>query len=52
MNKEDRVSFIRFNKNCDVIFGLSEKGKNEIFYRNSIDNLRDEKYFNILRNIF
>ena len=42
MNKQDRVGFIKFNKNCDIIFGLSEKGKNELFLKNSIDNLREE----------
>ena len=42
MNPEDRISFIRFNKNCDIIFDLNEKGKNELFFRNSIDNIRDE----------
>jgi hypothetical protein len=42
MKENDRVGFIKFNKNCDIIFDLNEKGKNELFLRNSIDNLRDE----------
>jgi hypothetical protein len=42
MNEYDRVAFIKFNKNCDLIFNLNEKGKNELFLRNSIDNLKDE----------
>ena len=39
MKDTDRVGFIRFNKNCDVVFGLSEKGKNRLYLRNCIQNL-------------
>lgn len=42
MNKYDRIAFIKFSKNCDVIFDLNEKGNNELFFRNSINSLRDD----------
>lgn len=38
MDSEDRIAFIRFNQNCHVIFGLNERGKNQFFLRNSIQN--------------
>ena len=39
MKDTDRVGFVRFNKNCDVVFGLSEKGKHRLYLRNCIQNL-------------
>ena len=38
-HSDDRVGFIKFNKNCDIIFSLSDYGKNNIYLRNSIQDL-------------
>ena len=35
---DDRVSFVRFNMNCDVVFSLVEKKKNTVFLRKSIED--------------
>lgn len=37
----DRIGFIRFNKNVDVIFGLSERGKNRVYLRKCLQNLEN-----------
>lgn len=34
--KDDRVAFIRFNTNVNVVFPLQEKGKNEIYLRKNL----------------
>ena len=34
----DRVSFVRFNMNCDVVFSLVEKKKNVSFLRKNIED--------------
>ncbi|KAL4475021.1 hypothetical protein ABPG74_001717 [Tetrahymena malaccensis] len=36
VQNDDRVAFIKFNENVDVIFELNEKENNTIFLRNSI----------------
>ena len=36
MDNEDRVGFIRFNHNVYVVFELSERGKNHVYLRYSI----------------
>lgn len=35
------MGFIRFNKNVDVIFGLSERGKNRVYLRKCLQNVED-----------
>lgn len=41
MENNDRVAFIRFNHNVHVIFGLSERGKNHMYLRNTIQASKD-----------
>lgn len=41
MENEDRVSLIRFNHNVHVVFGLSERGKNQMYLRNTIQASRE-----------
>lgn len=36
MDNNDRVGFIRFNHNVFVVFELSERGKNHVYLRYSI----------------
>ena len=36
MDNNDRVGFIRFNHNVYVVFELSERGKNHVYLRYSI----------------
>lgn len=35
------MGFIKFNKNVDVIFGLSERGKNRVYLRKCLQNEED-----------
>jgi len=37
----DRVGYIKFNKNVDVIFGLSERGKNRVYLRKCLQNVEE-----------
>ena len=39
------MGFIKFNKNVDVIFGLSERGKNRVYLRKCLQN--DEEKINL-----
>jgi hypothetical protein len=41
MEPNDRAAFIRFNHNCNVIFTLTERGKNHVYLRNSIQNSKE-----------
>lgn len=36
------MGFIRFNKNVDVIFGLSDRGKNRVYLRKCLQNVEED----------
>ena len=38
MDGMDRIGFIQFNHNVNVIFELTERGKNEMYLRNAIQS--------------
>ena len=35
------MGFILFNKNVDVVFGLTERGKNRVYLRKCLQNIED-----------
>lgn len=41
MENEDRLALIRFNHNVHVVFGLSERGKNHMYLRNTIQSSKE-----------